>query len=123
MKTIVVKKAWGEEHILVDAPTHCAKLLKIKAGWQGSLHRHAKKDETLFVKLGAVAMEVDDRILLAAIDDKVRIPPGTVHRFSAGTNKAELLEVSSHHERDDVVRDVPARQVPPKEMKRLRGGR
>ena len=121
MKTTVVKKDWGEEHTLVDEPTHCAKILKVKAGWQGSLHRHEKKDETLFVKVGAVAIEVDGRILLAAVDDKIRIPPGTVHRFTAGTNKVELMEVSSHHEQDDVVRDEPARQVTPKEMKRLRG--
>ena len=121
MKTTVAKKAWGEEHMLVDEPTHCAKLLKLKANWQSSLDHHAKRDKTLFVKLGAVAVEVDDRIFLAAVDDKIRIPPGTVHRFSAGIKRVELMEVSSHHEEDDVVEHEPARQMTPKEMKRLRG--
>ena len=121
MASTVVKKDWGEEHTLVNELTHCAKLLKIKAGWQSSLHSHPKKDETFFVKLGAVAIEVDGKIFLAAVDDKIRIPPGTVHRFSTWGNKAELMEVSSHHDDDDVVRQVPSRQMTKKEMKRLRG--
>lgn len=121
MKTIVVKKVWGEEHTLVDEPTHCAKILKLKAGWQSSLHHHKKKDETFFVKLGSIAIEVDGRIFLAGVDDKIRIPPGTVHRFSTWTNKGELMEVSSHHEDEDVVRHEPSRQMTEKEMKRLRG--
>ena len=121
MKTTVVKRDWGEEHTLVDEPTHCAKILKLKAGWQSSLDHHEQRDKTLFVKVGSVAVEVDDRIVIAGIDDKIRIPPGTVHRFSTWRNKAELMEVSSHHQEDDVVEHEPARKMTEKEMKRLRG--
>ena len=53
----VVKKEWGEEHIICRSP-HAAKLMKLKPGFQVSMHWHAEKTETFIVVSGALTVEL-----------------------------------------------------------------
>ncbi len=104
----IIEKDWGEEHVVVNEPTHCGKLLKIDGGRQCSLHHHEEKDETFYVTSGPVIMQVEDSVIRACTGDIFRIPPGTKHRFAAERLDAQLTEFSSHHDDDDVVRHEPS---------------
>ena len=70
-----------------------------------SLQYHEKKEETIYVMMGALRLWTDDS------DDFIELKPGTiyhvvpgqVHRFGAGSGAVMLMEVSTAH-LDDVVR-------------------
>jgi len=104
----IVEKDWGYEEICVNEPTHCGKKLFVKLGRQCSLHHHTTKDETFHVLVGPALMQVEEQIFWAAQHTNVRIPPGTKHRFGAVDQSVTLVEFSSHHDDDDVVRHEPS---------------
>lgn len=101
----VVPKVWGRELIIVNRDKYCAKFLIIEPGYQCSLHLHNVKQEDFYVLEGVVKLE------LGTLGHFVHAVPGTLqhiavgrpHRFSSLTG-AIILEVSSHHNDDDVVR-------------------
>lgn len=105
----VTKKLWGEERLLINAD-YCAKLLIIEPGFTCSVHRHRTKDETFFVLEGTVGIEAGTdpaflHVEFKGVGDCRRMLPGTYHRFwSSQSERAILLEVSSHHDDADVDR-------------------
>jgi mannose-6-phosphate isomerase-like protein (cupin superfamily) len=108
----VVPKAWGREVWLVNNELYCLKELHISPGWQCSLHRHRVKDETFVMSCGEVQVSVEtpDGRFEASLKpgEAVRIPVGCYHRFSSRTGGV-LLEVSTHHDDEDVEREEPSR--------------
>jgi mannose-6-phosphate isomerase-like protein (cupin superfamily) len=104
-----VPKEWGYEIWLHNSPLYCAKLLLLQYNKQCSLHRHLKKTETFFILEGYVDIELGtNRIkILKGVTDSVHIPVGTWHRFG-GVTEAVILEVSSHHDDEDVERLEPS---------------
>jgi len=104
----IIEKNWGEEQVVVNASTYCGKLLVVAKGWQCSLHHHKKKDETFYVQSGPVLIQIGDRVFMAGCGEAFRVPPGTWHRFGAQLHPALLVEFSSHHNDDDVVRHEPS---------------
>ena len=113
-----VEKLWGSEEILVNGDRYCAKLLFIRGGFRSSLHYHLVKDETFIAWDGVTALEVANtdgtyevRFLRARERDSVHLPPGVAHRFKAVTLTATILEVSTPHSDDDVVRIEPSAHI------------
>jgi len=104
----IIEKDWGYEEVCVNEPTHCGKKLYVKLGRQCSLHHHTTKDETFHVLEGPALMQVGEKVFWAAKYTNVRIPPGTKHRFGAVDQSVTLVEFSSHHTDDDVVRHEPS---------------
>lgn len=52
----LVKKVWGtEEHIHNNK--HCVKIMRLKPGYQVSLHFHAEKEETFILYSGRLIIE------------------------------------------------------------------
>jgi len=108
----IVAKAWGVERWLVDTPEYGAKFLFLREGWQSSLHRHARKDETFVIVDGAAVVETQEaegdvptRVrMIAGLSSPLRITPGTLHRFWADGGAAVLLEVSTAIDDVDVER-------------------
>lgn len=102
-----VDKVWGTEVWLVNNERYCAKLLNIKPGYQCSLHYHPVKKETFIVLDGGVNLEIglsNDTTFLVA-GESYTLEPNTPHRFSSYTDSpAVILEISSTHSDDDVVR-------------------
>lgn len=92
-----VNKLWGYEDWLVNTELYCAKILGLKHGYQCSLHYHKKKDETFYCLDGCVKLELEDKIFTLAKGQQIRIRPKQKHRFTAITNTAKILEVSTHH--------------------------
>src|SRR5262249_25938200 len=91
--------------------SYCGKFLVIEPGFRCSLHYHPRKHETFVAIVGEVVVEsgVGDGQNLTILDPTTRVPfevpPGLPHRFwSADGRPAVLVEVSTPHSDDDVVR-------------------
>ena len=107
-----IGKVWGSELVLFNGPL-CGKILRVKPGFQCSLHYHPVKQETFFVLRGECVLQTSmvtppmgHRKVLKRWDS-FHIPPGLPHRF-ASVKGCTLLEVSTHHEDSDVVRIEPS---------------
>lgn len=112
-----VDKKWGMELWLVNNSSYCGKILHINSGWQCSLHMHPVKRETFIVLDGGVGLEVGmgfdengenpayfEQLQLVA-GDSYTLEPGTYHRFHSYLDEpAVILEISSTHDDNDVVR-------------------
>ena len=103
----VVPKEWGTEYWLVNNSLYCCKILALKKGFQCSLHHHRTKDETFIVLSGHVRLERNGVVKDALPGERMHISPYARHRFG-GIEDSEILEVSTHHSDDDVVRDAPS---------------
>lgn len=108
-----VEKVWGIEYWVVNNDKYCMKLLQINPGGCCSLHRHPIKDETFYVNEGTCMIEVSGEIQTLNPGDSVHIPPETPHRFwvPRGINAVpcEIVEVSTRHDDEDVVRLEPSK--------------
>lgn len=103
----IVQKPWGYEEIWADCQNYLGKILVIEPNKKLSRQYHVLKEETIRVLNGKLILEIGPS---SAVESKILFPgdifhvvPGTIHRFCAGDEKVELLEVSTAHP-DDVVR-------------------
>ena len=102
-----VEKPWGHEEIWAETRGYVGKLLMVRAGHRLSLQHHVRKDETIRVSSGtlALSLEGDDgemHELQLGPGQAVRIPPGRRHRMHAITD-VEIIEVSTP-ELGDIIR-------------------
>ena len=105
-----VKKKWGKEVWLVNEPEYCGKLLYIDKGASSSIHYHPKKKETFYCGAGAVLITSGDEGSIYYPDSEpVTIPPMRKHLFYGLLERNILIEISTHHEDDDVVRLTKSR--------------
>lgn len=99
----IVEKIWGREDWLANEPEYCGKILKLNVAHYCSKHAHPIKKETFVVLQGEVLVEFADHYMILKQMDVVTIEPNTWHRF-VGINWSEILEISTHHDDEDVVR-------------------
>ncbi len=99
-------KTWGKEICMVNNNLYCGKQLIINKGKSCSLHYHKEKDETFYVHLGKVYIEVGNKSWVMYEGDSVRIKPGILHRFTGiSSHKYNIiLEISTHHKESDSYR-------------------
>jgi mannose-6-phosphate isomerase-like protein (cupin superfamily) len=105
-----VDKDWGTEWWISNTELYCAKILKLNAGYQCSLHCHRVKDEEFHVIEGHVRLEREDFVHYLSSGESLRISPGSYHRFST-TEGALILEVSTFHDDADVQRKEISRPI------------
>jgi hypothetical protein len=116
-----VPKAWGRETWIVNEPQYCAKWLEILPGWQCSKHYHPIKTESFMGHFGTTIVEVwpkfpaegpPQEIVLESWD-VLHLLPFTPHRFRNDSiiDPTVLLEISTHHNDDDVVRLEESREI------------
>lgn len=101
-----VKKVWGKEVWIANELEYCGKLLYVNKGASGSLHYHPKKKETFYLLKGRIDLEYgfDTRFKMPRLwPAPITVPAGKPHRFTAILDSI-ILEVSTHHDDDDVVR-------------------
>lgn len=112
-----VTKLWGQEIWLVNNDRYCAKILVIVPGFECSKHMHPIKKETFFILDGVLALETWDEndcrnIELLGEGESKTLEPCTYHRFSSGwDNPTMILEISSTHSDEDVVRMEDSRAL------------
>ncbi len=104
-----VEKSWGSEDWLVNTDQYCAKILTIKQNCGGSFHYHELKTETFLCLEGAAVLlmhQSDGETILQTLlpGDMVRIQPLTAHLLIGRDPKSQILEVSTHHDDDDIAR-------------------
>lgn len=107
----IVNKVWGYESWIVNAKGYCGKILRVYPGHQCSLHSHPVKAETFYVLSGVGLIELDGEAFVLDRGKIVDILPGQFHRFinTGKTFDLILMEFSTHHEDDDVVRKEVSR--------------
>jgi mannose-6-phosphate isomerase-like protein (cupin superfamily) len=81
-------KKWGKEILLAHTPLYTLKRLEYKAGHQGALQYHVRKDEAFTMASGAAELTwVDGNGVLHSSKmvpgDTFHVPPGTPHKFRA----------------------------------------
>lgn len=113
-----IEKVWGDEIWWVNEPEYCLKVLTLEPGFTSSLHYHRKKKETFLVRKGRCHLLVrkKDKELVynLGVDAQVTISPGQPHQFwleSDAEEPCQILEVSTHHSEDDVVRLDESRRI------------
>ena len=104
-----VQKIWGIEEWIVNEKGYCGKKLTVNKGCRCSLHCHKKKAETFYVLSGSGWIETHGINCFVIPGMIIDIKPGQYHRFSTirpwgTTDELVLIEFSTHHEDDDVVR-------------------
>lgn len=106
------QKVWGWEHWIVNGDKYCGKRLRLRVGWQCSLHYHKIKEETFYVESGLVRMElaVADHLWGEGCEHCILEPgqathilPGRLHRF-AGLADSVIFEFSTTHDEEDSYR-------------------
>jgi|SRR5579864_1349261 len=103
----MVKKPWGWENRFAITDRYLGKVIHINAGEMLSLQFHRQKDETIYIVIGVMDLQLegDDgtiQTLRLTPGMSRRILPGRKHRM-VGVEDCEFFEVSSP-EIDDVVR-------------------
>ncbi len=69
-------------------------------------HRHDKAEEVYVVLAGSGRVKLDDEILEIEALDAIRVAPGVIRSFEAGSDGLELLAVGPHHSGDgEVIQD------------------
>lgn len=103
--TILKEKAWGCEEWISNNQTYgyCCKLLHVLPMFVCSLHKHLKKNEDFYVLAGEGVIEVSGERQKVTVGDIVRVPVGAYHCFATATGLT-MIEASSFHREDDVVR-------------------
>ena len=135
-----VPKGWGWERWMINDPGvyYCMKEIFIAAGKQGSFHMHLTKDETMYVRKGNVQMvytpepygpystklpcpapsEISCKQEVLSAGDSIRFEPKVGHRFTAITDTI-IIEVSTYHAEEDVVRFSPGDLLPGTDFKEI----
>ncbi len=107
IEPVHIPKPWGHETVWAHTDRYVGKILHVRAGESLSLQYHERKEETMRVLAGRLALEVGSegetpRTVRLGPGEGWHIPPGTRHRVTA-LEDVDILEVSTP-ELDDVVR-------------------
>jgi mannose-6-phosphate isomerase-like protein (cupin superfamily) len=91
-------KPWGTETLLAHTDSYTLKKLIYRAGHQGALQMHVKKDEAFTLERGAAEVTWGELDFMGQYDpqrglrtmrmrpgDTFHVPPGTPHKFRAIT--------------------------------------
>ncbi len=100
-----VKKVWGLETWLVNQEdiSYCSKILSVAVGRYSSYHYHPIKEETFYILSGKLQFTLERKVFEMLPGDRIHIPPKTKHKFE-GLEYSRILEISTFHSDDDVVR-------------------
>ena len=108
----IVEKLWGKEEIIVNNELYCAKFLILNPGFESSYHYHPLKDETFHVLEGVCLLNLNGKELVLCQGNTIRIAPTIPHSFCAMEKRpCRILEVSTPHSDEDVVRLRESREI------------
>ena len=100
-----VKKVWGKEVWIVNLDKYCGKLLYLDKGATCSLHWHPIKQETFYALSGQVGLTIEGKdYMLNPFSRPKTINRGQEHQFTGLSDDIVILEISTHHEDNDVIR-------------------
>ena len=108
----VVNKSWGNEIRIVDNEdnNYSGKLLNINQNESTSTHFHSKKHKTFYVLTGSLSIEIIEpesaEVMRYTVDSEetFEIEQNVAHRLYAQDNGVTVIEISTHHDDEDVYR-------------------
>ena len=103
-----VDKKWGRELWIVNNDKYCGKLLYVDKGAQSSYHYHQDKTETFYCLKGYILLTTKDKEFM--LIEPYTLSPNTPHSFY-GITDAVILEISTPHSDDDVVRLTESKEA------------
>jgi mannose-6-phosphate isomerase-like protein (cupin superfamily) len=88
----------------LDAQNTGVALYTLKPGKRQPFgHRHDKAEEVYVVIAGSGRIKLDDEVVDIAEHDAVRVAPGVMRSFEAGSDGMEMLAFGAHHEGDGEI--------------------
>ena len=66
-------------------------------------HKHDKAEEVYVVIAGSGRVKLDDDVVDISKHDAVRVAPGVMRAFEAGSDGMEMLAFGAHHEGDGEI--------------------
>lgn len=119
---MLTHKSWGFEDEIVNLE-YCGKRMVVYEGHRCSIHKHDVKDEVLMVSGGLLWFEVGPTPeTMSGIwmqdNERIRIIPGTWHRFTA-MRDSTIMEFSTHHNDEDSIRHIQGGKVGDDEFRAL----
>jgi len=108
----VVNKSWGNEIRIVDNEdnNYSGKLLNINQNESTSTHFHSKKHKTFYVLIGSLYIEIIEpesaELMRYTVDSEetFEIEQNVTHRLYAQDSGVTVIEISTHHDDEDVYR-------------------
>lgn len=84
-------KPWGTELLVAETKDYIGKCLYMRAGSQGAMQYHVKKDETFHLFSGTATVrekDADGAIVEVPMQagESYHVPPGTIHQVRAETD-------------------------------------
>jgi mannose-6-phosphate isomerase-like protein (cupin superfamily) len=88
----------------LDAQDTGVSLHSLKAGKRQPFgHKHDQAEEVYVVMAGSGRAKLDDEIVEIAKLDAVRVAPGVMRSFEAGSDGLQMLAFGPHHEGDGEI--------------------
>lgn len=85
----------------LGAETAGLSFYRLKSGMRQPFgHKHDKAEEVYVVLAGSGRVKLDDEIVDLAKHDAVRVAPGVMRSFEAGSDGMEMLALGPHHDGD-----------------------
>ncbi len=106
MKTLVVKKPWGQFDQFTRSEVTTVKILSINPSTYLSLQYHNHRDEFWRVISGHPVLTIGKRKINANPGDEFVIPKKELHRIEAEADPVVVLEISydNNFDENDIVR-------------------
>ena len=109
----IIPKVWGHEKIIINCDKYCGKLLYLDKGACSSVHYHKKKQETFYALSGQSWLYLEgEEYMLNKFAGPKTVLPGQKHLFHGLSDDAVILEISTYHSEDDVVRLTDSKPKP-----------
>lgn len=123
MNNFLIPTIWGYEDVIADGSSgYAGKILHMHPQYRTSIHRHAKKSETLVLRDGLVLVEINQDKLISQVwldyNQRITIPPGAWHRISA-FRETELLELSNTLSPKDIEQEANGGKMSDDEFRAL----
>lgn len=102
-----VNKPWGCEKWFAETKDYLAKILVINARQETPLHKHKKKEETLYIQEGVCKVELESAkgsmsSKIYNVGESFHVLPTCKHRMTAIGQRVVLFEASTAHPDDSV---------------------
>jgi mannose-6-phosphate isomerase-like protein (cupin superfamily) len=114
--TFISEKVWGSEELIFNS-NHCVKIMRLKPGYQVSLHWHEQKEETFILYSGHLVIESVNKLGEHSITtltkplESFTLLRNTPHTFYCPVGQEEetvFIEASTKDHADDSYRIFPS---------------
>jgi mannose-6-phosphate isomerase-like protein (cupin superfamily) len=98
-------KVWGERWLIREDSTHTTNILKLKAGFRCSWHKHATKWNLFVVITGVVKIKTADGETTLGPGEEFSVAPGLKHEFIVIEDGVMVEEMYVEYDDADIIRD------------------